>query len=69
MGEVGGYSLKRRGRRRLHVLTTNSRKEHDMDPIAYLAVMNAHGRTLLDFWLEPRRESRLCRLAAVVVRS
>jgi hypothetical protein len=40
-----------------------------MDPIAYLAVMNANGVTLLDFSLEPRRESRLRRLAAVVVRS
>jgi hypothetical protein len=40
-----------------------------MDPIAYLAVMNANGVTLLDFWLELRRESRLGRLAAVVVRS
>jgi hypothetical protein len=40
-----------------------------MDPIAYLAVMNAHGRTLLDYWLEPRRQSRLRRLTAAVVRS
>jgi hypothetical protein len=40
-----------------------------MDPIAYLAVMNAHGTTPLDYWLEPRRQSRLRRLAVAVVRS